>query len=387
MARRLYLHIGTMKAATSYLQSLFDGNVDLLARHGILWQGSRFNQDSIHDFQKSGMLSPSAKGSWSRLRDGINSAPGDVLVSMELMARMPPRRVERLISALSADEVVVILTARDLSRGAPSHWQETTQNQGTTPWAEWIEKVTAADPAADPLDPPFWRHHFLPGIVETWSAVASPGQLHLVTIPQSGGDSDAVWRRFASVLGVPADLAAPPRFNNASLGGHSAELMRRLNLAMTDVPFPKYRWGFKAALAKQTLARRAALEPRPALSSEQHARLRSIAIDMVEQLGDAKVNVVGDLAELVPQEQPPGPPYDPGEATDAELLAAAMDGLLGMGRRIGKLHAQRDELAARLAAAGAPPRAATGQGGLRKRLPAGVTRRLARLRESVPRRR
>jgi hypothetical protein len=378
MARRVFLHIGTMKAATTYLQHLFDANRELLAGHGILWQGSRFNQDAIHDFQGSPMRIPSAKGAWPRLRDEIRRTSGDALVSMELMARMSQQRAGQLVEALQCDEVDVILTARDLSRVAPSHWQETTQNMGTAPWREWIESVVTLDPAVRDLEPPFWRHHYLPGIVQSWSP-ATTGRLYLVTIPGAGGDSAAVWRRFASVIGVPAEQATEPRFNNASLGGHSAELMRRLNIAIGDVPFPQYRWGFKAALAKQTLSRRSGDEPRPGLTAEQHARLRGIALDMVEQIGRADITVVGDLEELVPGEEPAGEPYDPGRATDSELLEAAMAGLLGVGRKVSKLHVEREDLRAEVDRLRRNRLALPDVERLKDRLPDGVRTRLRRV--------
>lgn len=383
MARRLYLHIGTMKAATTYLQQLFDANVDLLAGHGILWQGSRFDQDAIHEFQDTGMMNPAQAGAWSRFQDQIKRTSGDVLVSMELLAKMRPQRAAELRAALEADEVVVILTARDLSRVAPSHWQETTQNMGTTPWADWIEEICSADPATATGDAAhFWRHHYLPSIIEAWSPLAS--RTYLVTIPQGGGDSGAVWRRFAEIVGVPAEDVTQPTFNNASLGAHSAELMRRLNVALGDIPFTEYRRGFKAGLAKQKLSRRAGQEPRPGLTAAQHGRLRDVALEMVGELQESDVTVVGDLQDLVPPVEPQGEPYDPGQATDKELLDAAMVGLLGLGRRVNRVTNQRDELQRRLNGPSMLRSAASGAGNDGQVTDA-VRRRLGRVKRTVMR--
>jgi hypothetical protein len=336
MARRVFLHIGTMKAATTYLQNLFDANEAFLASHGVAWHSSQLNQNAVHDFQRSGMLPPDQRGSFDRLRQQVRSTDGDVLISMELLARLKKGRVERLVDALGAERVEVILTAREMTRVATSHWQETTQNRGTTPWAEWIDAVCTAEPQAADC-PDFWRHHYLPRIVETWAGV---GPVHLVTIPQGKSDPGAVWRRFATVLGIPSDGVVEPSFNNASLGATSAELMRRVNEATADLglSFPQYRWGFKAALAKQTLSKRSSFEPKPALTAEEHQALRSLALGMVDWVKQSDVNVVGDLADLMPPAEPPGPAYDPAQATDAELLEAAIAGLTGLGVRVSKQH-------------------------------------------------
>lgn len=338
MARCVYLHIGTMKAATTYLQNLFDANRDLLAGHGLLWQGARFNQYAVHDFRGSGMLPPSEKGAFQEFRDQVRREHGDVIVSMELLARQPAGQVRRLLTELGAENYVVMVTARDVTRAAKSHWQETTQNRGSTPWAQWIADVCAADPGT--AESRFWQHHYLPRILDNWDGVAKPGDMKLITIPQPGAEADLVWRRFASVIGIPPEQARQPSFANSGLGAVSAELMRRLNGELADTPFDDYRWGFKAALAKQTLRKRAPLEPTISLDPQQHARLAQVAGDMVEEIrrrGEA-IDVVGDLTDLLPPAEPQLPPYDPGRATDSEVLEAAMAGLLGLGRRVSSHH-------------------------------------------------
>ena len=345
MAKRLFLHIGTMKAATTYLQSLFDVNRERLAEQGVLWQSSQLNQEAILDFQGSPMASPTHAGSWPRLRDEVRAADGDVLMSMELLARLPPRRIRRLVEALDAEELHVILTARDLMRVAPSAWQETTQNRGTEPWASWIEQVCTADPRPREGRPDFWQHHYLPSIIEAWSEVVPVSRIHLVTIPQQRSDSSAVWDRFASVIGVNPEGFVEHSFSNAALGGISAELMRRLNLRTKGMRFPQYRWGFKSALAKRTLAERAEAEPRPTIPLELQTQLHGVAAQMIEDVRAAGVVVVGDLAELVPAEPAePKSPFDPGQASEHDLLEAAMDGLAGLGRRHGALQLKIAEL-------------------------------------------
>ncbi|HSE08323.1 MAG TPA: hypothetical protein VLB29_06635 [Nocardioidaceae bacterium] len=342
MARRVYLHVGTMKAATSYLQALFDDNRDLLAEHGITWHTTRLSQHAVHDFQGSRMLPPRGEGSWKRLREEISGTTGDVLVSMELMARMPEREAKRLVKALDADELRVIVTARDLTRIVPSHWQETTQNRGTATWSEFVAGVCRGKPANPDLDLPFWKNHHLPSIVRTWSSVVGAGNVTVVTIPSTG--SGAVWERFASVIGVPAQRAVEPSFGNAALGAASAELMRRLNNRVEGLEFEQYRRGFKVALAKHGLSRRADSEPRVSLAPTQHAWLREASAAMVGELEGLGVRVVGDLGDLVGPAEPGGAGHDPEDSTDAELLDAALDGLALLGERLADAQLTNDRL-------------------------------------------
>jgi hypothetical protein len=325
-----------MKAATSYLQVLFDANQDRLAADAILWQGSERNQQAVLDWQESRMTVRDEQVSWPEFRQEALSASTNVLVSMELLAGMPKVRVRRFAAELRPAPLRVIITARDLSRVIPSHWQETTQNCRSTTWKDYVTGVLSANPGAVRPMPMFWQQHHLPTIVDKWSNVATDG-VYLVTVPKPGGRSDELWRRFATVLGVCPDPYEQPRFRNRSLGAASAELMRRLNRQVEEMSWPQYRWGFKAALAKQTLADRADREPRPALTAQEHEQVRDRAATMVAELADRDVHVVGDLEELVPAEEPPDQPFDPADVTESDLLAAAEAGLLGLGARVGEL--------------------------------------------------
>jgi hypothetical protein len=375
MARRVFLHVGTMKSATSYLQKLFDANQERLRSHGLLWQRSQRNLYAFHEFNGSPRLPPSAKGIWKEFHAELRDEPGDVLLSMELLAKATPEQARRIARTLAAEDLQVIITARDLTKVAPSHWQETTQNTGTTPWMEWIGEICGNDPEAEePLR--FWRNHYLPSIVESWAA-ASPSKIHVVTVPQSRTDPRLIWKRFASVIGVPADDFVEPRFSNPAIGATSAELMRRLNTELSGLPYQAYRRGFKAALAKQTLAKRAHLEPRPALDRQQHERLRQVALAMVEKIQKADVEIVGDINDIIPAEEPSQPPYDPASATDAELLEVAMVGLAELGTRVGRQRLDIERLQRQVDGGGvpSPQRRTHGADGLGSRL----TRRLVPL--------
>jgi hypothetical protein len=233
---------------------------------------------------------------------------------------------------LQPQETRVIITARDLTRVVPSHWQETTQNQGTTPWREWLDRVLKG-PTERGVGFRFWGYQDLPGIIDNWS-IAAPGQVYLVTVPKSQTDPELTWRRFAAALELELPKIKQPSSANPSLGAVSAELMRRINLETADVPFYVYSPGFKVELAKRILVHRAGQEPRPALTADDYARLREIALELLDEVGRRDVTVVGDMADLVPAATTTKEAFDPAEIGDAELLQAAIAGLRGLGLRV-----------------------------------------------------
>jgi len=269
--------------------------------------------------------------------------------------------------------VHVIVTARDLARIIPSHWQTTVKNGKTWTWSQFASAVCAdpaqqvsplgTDPAGqvdgdesmDDSDPDahqwFWRRHDLPSIVQRWAGVVPMERITIVTVPADAGEMKTVAVRFGSVLDV--DLTAldkPDVSRNPSLGAHSVELLRRLNEPMTrrDLDDPEHR--FERAVGG-ALAVRAGLEPEFALAEAQQRWVRQRAQTMVEEIARLGPRVVGDVADLVPAELPPLGAVDPGESSDADLLAAAMRGIVGLSPSFNRLRTERNDLRRTLGAA------------------------------------
>ncbi len=290
MARRVYLHIGTMKSGTSYLQQLFNANRQRLAASGILCLHSARNHSAVQALARSRRAGEAAAGAWDELCRRVGDHDGDALVSTELMAPFSTGRIKQVGQGLAAPEMRVIITARDLTRVLPSQWQETTQNQGTKSWREYVESVCVG-PESRSGGVRFWRQHDLPRVIARWSHVASPGQVHLVTVPRDTSDPLELWRRFSRALASAPTEVDDVQVSNPSLGGVSAELMRRVNVHVGDVEFPDYRPGFKHALAKRILMARAEREPKPRLSQEQYERVRELASSMVDELRELPVEV------------------------------------------------------------------------------------------------
>jgi len=123
----------------------------------------------------------------------------------------------------------------------------------------------------------------------------------------------------------------------------SAELLLKVNAELTDVARHDRSVSVKGPLAKRTLAPRAPVEPRYALTREHHAILRARAAHLADGLRSTGVKVVGNLDEIVPPEDPLAG-VEPGDITDTQLLEAAVTGLAGMSRQLTRRHAALTDL-------------------------------------------
>lgn len=350
MARTVFLHIGTMKSATTYLQGLFDLNAKPLADAGLLWPSSTAAFVALADFRGTPDVDrPGRAGSWRRLIDQVERYDGDVLLSNELLAPLGRAKIERLASQLRPATLEVIVTARDLARVIPSHWQTTMKNGSRVPWTDFAATVCRDAPpdddtAGDELWTWFWRRHDVPEMVRRWRASTGAARAHVVTVPPPHGRSDplTVARRFAAAVDVRLPTLQEPAYANSSVGAHSAELLRRLNEQVAERSRGYYRWGIKEGVAA-ALTERNAQEPRFGLSLAQHQWVRGRAQRMIEEIRHGGAVVHGDLADLLPTEVAESSrSVDPAEATDAELLDSALVALGHLVETVGDLILERE---------------------------------------------
>lgn len=353
MARRVYLHIGTMKSATSYLQELCALNADHLAAAGMLWPAGDLRSEAVKDLFDWRAVDADFTGAWGRLARAMRRHDGDVLISYELLAGVSGAHVRRLVKAAKA-EVHVVLTARDTGRLIPSHWQTTIKNGQTHTWSQFAAAICAESDDADAqrLHTWFWKRHDLMSIISRWQHSVPVGRMVLVTVPPAGGDQEEVAQRFGDAIGVELRGRCQPKpWTNSSLGAHSVELMRRLNDQIVDVDDLAGSRGWRRALG-QALAEHGDKEPGFALSAAQHdwARRRALAANVeLEKLG---IRVEGHLDDLIPADCPPPPAVaDPVETSESELLLAAERALVSMATTVAELTSTGKEADAELRSA------------------------------------
>lgn len=335
----VYLHIGTPKSGTTFLQGVLGHNRQRLAEQGVLWPGSAW-VDQVHAVRDLANITPAdhqrgeTAGAWQRLVDEIHAWDGpSAIVSMEWLVDAKPRQIRRAIDSLAPAAVHVVLTGRDLARNVPASWQEDMRNWFTYTWEEYLAAVTDPESATLEVGTRFWRQQDLGAILRRWGKMIPAERMHVLTVPPPGTDPRLLWQRFADIAGIDAaDYDVPSQGRNASLGVVSAELMRRVNTVARERGL---RWKpserlLKQVLGKRVLTRRSDREPSLALP----AYLYPWAIDQGKRIADdvvhAGVHVSGDLAELIPDPATARETTTPDAISDRELLEAAIDGIVGM---------------------------------------------------------
>jgi hypothetical protein len=367
MARRVRLHIGTMKSATTYLQDLCEQHLDHLAESGIYWPGGVLKYAAIRAFFGRAEPQTDPPEAWSILSSRVREHANDVVLSNELLAALDRAKVERLMAAFAPTEAHVVITARDPARVIPSAWQTAIRNGVKTfSWADFSSAVCAdiatvetpsgsarsADPILSDVDEVhewFWRQHDLVRLVHRWQEFVPRERITIVTVPPAGSDRQVVSRRFGSAIGVNLAGLTEPKRTNSRLGAYSSELVRRVNLAMQGAAQAERTYGIKTALAASTLGLLADSEPGFGLSETQHSWVRRRATQTVEALRLSGVRIEGDLDELIPDVIPPSGGVDPTTASDGQLLQTAVQGLIGMAKNAARLRIKCDDLRTNLA--------------------------------------
>ncbi len=332
MTRRVYLHIGTPKSGTTYLQDRMAINREAVARQGLSYLNTRTGDhfeaalDLIQE-RWAGQREV-ARGQWAALTHEARRAPRDVLISHEILAAATPPQIEQAMGEFARDEVHLILTARDLARQIPAEWQERIKHRGRRSFGRFARDLVK-DNRRNPTSW-FWRVQSIPDILTRWGNGLPPEQIHVVTVPQAGAPKDELWRRFAGVVGIdPSGAYAASTSYNASLGIVEANVLRQLNkrLAGHDIPREVYVELVRELLGRDVLAARADRIP-AVLPRNRWAFTEEVTEEWREWIEGSGVNVVGDLDDLRPVR--PGPDHvwtHPDRPPVDQVAEATMDAL------------------------------------------------------------
>ena len=326
----IYLHIGEPKTGTTFLQQAMWSDRGRLALHGVMLPGyshrdhSRASRDLRGARRLEGDPADSWAGEWDVLTRQALRASGAAVISDEVLAACNPPQADRAIRSLLPAEVQVVITVRDIASLLPAEWQETVKCRGTIPWEQWLADVVGSTSAADRRRRSwFWTVHDTLAILQMWSQHIPPDHVHVITVPRQG-PPEALWARFASVLGIdPGSIDVPPTRVNHSLGMAEAEFLRRMNEALPDgMPEWFYNRNIKHILAHNVLSARPP-QSRPALPPAERAWAAEQSEILVSALRDSKYHIVGDLSDLL---SPPasGRRIAPARLPADQLLDAAV---------------------------------------------------------------
>jgi len=330
MARRTFLHVGTPKSATTYLQYvLWKSARRPMKEHGLLLPGARITHfmaakgvtGRVDQQMKSDMDPDEA---WPRLAGFINAWQGDALVCHELLAPATRKQAERATEALKDTEVHLVLTARSLAKQVPAAWQQQVKGGVGLRYGRYIERLREGDPVRQRMRGVqgradwFWHTQDLADIAERWGAHIRPENVHIVTLPTDSTDPTLLWWRYASVFGLEEahiDSTAPLR--NVSLGRVETELLRQLNNSRDRrLRGPGLRRWTRGLLGANILARRKGSPI--GLPEEAQDWVADFTDKMLHRVEDAGYDVIGDLDDLRAR-APVTPWHDRAVATPEEV--------------------------------------------------------------------
>lgn len=359
MSGRAYIHVGSPKTGTTFLQAVLWHNEALLEEAGLRLPGQGLRQHfhaalDVRDTPGRAADAGKVEGAWRRLVTACEGWAGDVVVSHELFASAPGERAEAALADLvdAGFEPHVVLTARDMARQLPAEWQERIKHRSAVEFGRFLDE--ARDPGSD-SGRRLWRAQDYPDILRRWAGGLPRRQVHVVTVPPPGAPRTLLWERFCGVLGLdPEDYSLDAPRDNSSLGVEQTVLLQQLNLRLGErVPLP----GPYPDVVKTMLAH-GVLGPRPGtplvLGGDDLDFARRRSEELVGGLRDLGPEVHGDLAELLVPEDPDAPatstPREPvaQEALLEESLGATADLLAAWAERLETIEARRAQLRDRL---------------------------------------
>ncbi len=334
MADRVVLHVGAMKSGTSYVQSLLFTNKDALAERGVLVPGRTHGQQVLA--VREGLGHETARKAesswgWEQLVGEVEAYAGTAVISTEYLGPAAPRKVEQVLATFA--EITVVITARDLNRNLAAMWQETVQNGRSWTMADYLHGAEAWRPRPErspdevtEAGRTFWRQQNLVRLCRNWSAANA--RLAVVTVPPPGAPREVLRDRFLSVVGTTADGLTEPARANESIGGASAQVLRRLNelLDGDDLTFPIGSQLRKNVLAKTLMAARKAQEP--AIGLPVAGWVQEYAETMVSRLQGLDLELVGEWSDLRPADVPGEDPATLPEELVTEAALAALAGVV-----------------------------------------------------------
>ncbi|MDN5894283.1 MAG: hypothetical protein L0H93_09675 [Nocardioides sp.] len=328
--KRVILHVGTPKTGTSYLQDVLHRNKKDLAAEGVLYPVDRFDGHFLAalDLMRLpwGGLEAEAVGAWDRLAEQVNAWDGTSIISHEILATASREQVRRALDSLNHPdtEIHVVLSARDLVRQIPAEWQENIKHRRTLGYGRFLKQIR--DPQRKSrISSWFWGVQEIPDILDRWGSELDPSRVHVVTVPKPGAPKTQLWDRFADTFGLTdIDLDRHAERANPSMGVPETALVRRINkIANTSVEPAFYRPLVRELLVHRTLSQRSG-SSRLFLPTDEWEWANDLSHAWVEEMERRGYDIVGDLADLIPD---PAPEVfaNPDRPRERKVNAAALD--------------------------------------------------------------
>jgi hypothetical protein len=334
MSRVVYLHVGSPKTGTTYLQDRLALNKASLSRRRVHYplslHASQFRPALDLLQMPWGGLQLDVDGEWNALTARVRRLSGTVIISHEILAAAKPAQVRRAMAGLAGSEVHLVLSARDLARQVPAEWQEGVKHQRKVSYAGFLRQVQTSRRDRPSLW--FWRVQSLPDVLGRWSRGLPPERVHLVTVPQDGAPRNQLWERYCRAFGI--DPAWAPRESvrdNVSIGAAETFLLRRLNrrLRQAGLSSEEYRRLIREVVVHQTMAKRPHMT-RVTLPPAAFPWAAEVAEEWVRWVRGSGIDVIGDVEDLRPVPVPDQRWVNPDRPRRPEMVDAAVDALVAL---------------------------------------------------------
>ncbi len=344
MSGRVFVHVGAPKTGTTFLQEVLWSQRELARAQGLLLPMGGFYDHYLANLDLRGLSARKqhptrAVGMWDRLSAEAREWPGDVLVSHELFGAATAEQAQRAVASFGDAEVHVVMTARDLVRQIPAEWQEHIKHRSSKGFGEFVDELRHGGRSSRW----FWRVQDVPVVLQRWGQTLPRNQLHVVVVPPAGSDPARLWELFTSLLGLDGTAFALDRSRpNTSLRAEQVELLRQVNAQLgRRLPIPgPYPAIVKDVFAHEVLANRPGTAYGLSDAALDFALARSK--EMAQALGDMEIDVVGDLADLMPGEGASAPV--PAQLIDPEQVgpeALVTEGNAALADLLTRLHRER----------------------------------------------
>ncbi|MBM3688441.1 MAG: hypothetical protein FJW80_02080 [Actinobacteria bacterium] len=339
MARRVILHIGPRKTATTYVQRVLQSLVrsrEIPAEMYPVRTRDRLDHNQVPgliDLVRSAGEIGLQEDAWTQqdgsdaraLLSAVAGTAGDVILSAEAMSVLRPSGVQAVVSALAPAPVDVIVTARALDRVLPSSWQQHMRNGNFEAYDAYLalraeERSTRIYETE--LSRAFWRAYRYGDLVRRWQEAAR--SVSVVTVPAGSSDPAVTWRRFRAATGVeelPSDHPPIPDDRaNVSLTGAEAFAIYGLNLIARAAGHGRREVrAWHRTLIREGWTDRADRGTRLGLPPDMREPVSCWAADDLAGLQATNAVVNGDLRDLEAADMT----ADPGLPTADEVAAAS----------------------------------------------------------------
>jgi hypothetical protein len=356
-SRRVFLHIGLPKTATTYLQTIMWSERDRMRAEGVLLPGQQrrdhlWSSRIVRGAGRQETWPEQQRTAWQRLREEIAAWPGTAVISHEFFAAASAEQAQQMIDELAPAEVHLVLTAREPLGLFVASWQEALKNRDRRRLPDYPGPVSDSPHAIWN-----WRTLDLRLVLERWAVGLPPERVHVLPLPGRRAPRDLIWKRFATLLGLDPDAYDTGQaFPNTSMGVAEAETLRQINehLAERDLVTSSVERGtlIRTYLADERLVPRGGERFWP--TPEQIEDCRRRGEDAVAHLADRGYDVIGELGDLrVPAELAERRTVD--SVSDAEVAAIATDLVAQLLGDIGALRGEVGKLRRQVDRAIVPP--------------------------------